>query len=249
MLKMALSLQTSSENRLQCSCVFCCVPVRSAVLLCILPCSCVFCRAPACSVCSVVLLCILPCSCVFCRAPSCSVCSAVRLCVLQCSCVLCRAPECCAVLLWSPGSAPPRSVTSERPPKIRHRKSTPKNPPKRGPPRIRQTERGPKIRHNDHRDDPHGRTQEHGRTGARQNTQEHGRTHPARTPARTLRHTCAADQQQSILHKPSGQKRRFPFLSGQVPLKMAVSLETSWKNGDVGRCCCKTFYVENGRFA
>ena len=205
------------------------VSVCSAVLLCMLPCSCVFCRAPACSVCSVVLLCILPCSCVFCRAPSCSVCSAVRLCVLQCSCVLCRAPECCAVLLWSPGSAPPRSATSERPPKIRHRTSTPKNPPKRGPPRIRQTERGPKIRHNDHRDDPHGRTQEHGRTGARQNTQEHGRTHPARTPARTLRHTCAADQQQSILHTPSGQKRRFPFLSGQVPLKMAVSPETSSK--------------------
>ena len=25
-----------------------------------------------------------------------------------------------------------------------------------------------------------------------------------------------ADQQQSILHTPSGQKRRFPFLSGQV---------------------------------
>ena len=58
-----------------------------------------------------------------------------------------------------------------------------------------------------------------------------------------------ADQQQSILHTPGGQKRRFPFLSGQVPPKTAVSLETSSKNGDVGRCCFKTFYVENGRFA
>ena len=37
-----------------------------------------------------------------------------------------------------------------------------------------------------------------------------------RANAGTPRHTCAAYQQQSILHKPSGQKRRFPFLSGQV---------------------------------
>ena len=62
---------------------------------------------------------------------------------------------------------------------------------------------------------PHGST-EHGRTGARQNIQEHGKTHPARTPTRAPRHTCAADQQQSILHMLGGLKRRFPFLSGQV---------------------------------
>merc|ERR1712113_161222 len=105
---------------LQCSCVFCCngalaadiLRTSSAVLLRVLPCSCVFCRAP---VCSAVLLCILPCSCFFCRAPSWSVCSAVRLCVLQCSCVLCRAPECCALLLWSPGSAPPKIRQNEDP--------------------------------------------------------------------------------------------------------------------------------------
>ena len=104
MLKMALSLQTSSENRLQCSCVFCCVPVRSAVLLCILPCSCVFCRALVCFVCSAVLLCVLPCSCVFCNAPVCSAVMALSLQTssencLQCSCVFCRVPVCSAVLL------------------------------------------------------------------------------------------------------------------------------------------------------
>eukprot|EP00959_Pyramimonas_sp_CCMP1952_P308317 6452677-Pyramimonas_sp.AAC.1 len=56
-----------------------------------------------------------------------------------------------------------------------------------------------------------------GRTGARQNTQEHCKTHPARTPTRAIRHTCAADQQRSVFHTLGGLKRHFPFLSGQVP--------------------------------
>eukprot|EP00959_Pyramimonas_sp_CCMP1952_P072503 1514610-Pyramimonas_sp.AAC.1 len=56
------------------SCVFCRVPVCSAVPLLVLPCSyvfCVICRAPASSamlLCAAVLMCVLPQSFVLCRA-------------------------------------------------------------------------------------------------------------------------------------------------------------------------------------
>ena len=94
---------------------------------------------------------------------------------------------------------------------------------------ARQTTGARQISSADHRStaDQHGRTQEHGRparhTTAAPHTTIHGRTCSYSTlthceNACTKRQSCNTDQHNGALFRSPGDRRRFPFLSGQVRL-------------------------------